>query len=186
MWHLFHGQEGDCGDRLWVLTWGWTQHCHCQTSIDVPHHCRCLPSTCRLLTWHFYVIWMVYWHVQVVVGGQQWQWYGDNGWASWMVVVMVEEEEGCCLLTPWDTEYIEVMLLSCHGCLVQLLECSLIHASDVSWSWVFNSHTWHYFWQQISWYFPYGISAESIWTCSWNPVESMDSTWIPYGLTWGR
>ena len=41
---------------------------------------------------------------------------------------------------PWYTEYIEVILLSFNGCLVQLLECSLIHACDVSRSQVFNSH----------------------------------------------
>jgi len=70
-----------------------------------------------------------------------------------VVVVVVEEEGGCCLLTcllmpmldlgsrPWYTEYIEVILLSFNGCLVQVLECSLIHARDVSWSQVFNSHT---------------------------------------------
>jgi len=61
---------------------------------------------------------------------------GHCGWALWIVVVVVvEEEEGCCLLMcllmPWYTEYIEVMLLSFNGCLVQLLECSLIHACDV-------------------------------------------------------
>jgi len=39
------------------------------------------------------------------------------------------------------TEYIEVILLSFNGCLVQLLECSLIHTCDVSQSQVFNSHT---------------------------------------------
>ena len=33
---------------------------------------------------------------------------------------------------PWYTEYIEVILLSFNGCLVQVLECSLIHARDVS------------------------------------------------------
>jgi len=71
---------------------------------------------------------------------------GHCGWALWIVVVVVvEEEEGCCLLTclltPWYTEYIEVMLLSFNGCLVQLLECSLIHACDVLWSRAFNSHT---------------------------------------------
>jgi len=42
---------------------------------------------------------------------------------------------------PWYTEYIEVILLSFNGCLVQVLECSLIHACDVSRSQVFNSHT---------------------------------------------
>ena len=42
---------------------------------------------------------------------------------------------------PWYTEYIEVILLSFNGHLVQVLECSLIHAHDVSWSRVFNSHT---------------------------------------------
>jgi len=42
---------------------------------------------------------------------------------------------------PWYIEYIEVILLSFNGCLVQVLECSLIHARDVSWSRVFNSHT---------------------------------------------
>ena len=42
---------------------------------------------------------------------------------------------------PWYTEYIEVILLSFNGCLVQVLECSLIHARDVSQSRVFNSHT---------------------------------------------
>jgi len=35
---------------------------------------------------------------------------------------------------PWYTEYIEVILLSFNGRLVQVLECSLIHARDVSWS----------------------------------------------------
>jgi len=35
---------------------------------------------------------------------------------------------------PWYTEYIEVILLSFNGRLVQVLECSLIHACDVSWS----------------------------------------------------
>ena len=35
---------------------------------------------------------------------------------------------------PWYIEYIEVILLSFNGCLVQVLECSLIHARDVSWS----------------------------------------------------
>jgi len=84
--------------------------------------------------------------------------------------LVVEEEGVCCLLMcllmPWYTEYIEVILLSFNGHLVQLLECSLIHTQDVSWSWVFNSHTWHHFWQQISWYFPYGSSVESMWTCS--------------------
>jgi len=63
---------------------------------------------------------------------------GHHGWASWVVVVVVEEEGGCCLLTclltPWYTEYIEVILLSFNGHLVQLLECSLIHACDVLWS----------------------------------------------------
>jgi len=68
-WHLFCGQEGDCRDGLWVLTWGWTQHCHHQTSVDVPcHGCR-LPSTCQLLTWHSCVVQMVYKRVQVVGGG---------------------------------------------------------------------------------------------------------------------
>ena len=71
LWHLFCGQEGDCGDRLWVLTWGWTQHCHCQTSVDMPCHCRRLPLTCWLLMWHFCVVRMVYWHVQVVDNGQR-------------------------------------------------------------------------------------------------------------------
>jgi len=69
---------------------------------------------------------------------------GHHGWALWVVVVVVEEGGCClltCLLTPWYTEYIEVILLSFNGCLVQLLECSLIHAHDVSWSRVFNSHT---------------------------------------------
>jgi len=42
---------------------------------------------------------------------------------------------------PWYTEYIEVILLSFNGRLVQVLECSLIHTRDVSWSQVFNSHT---------------------------------------------
>jgi len=42
---------------------------------------------------------------------------------------------------PWYIEYIEVILLSFNGRLVQVLECSLIHACDVSWSRVFNSHT---------------------------------------------
>ena len=137
-WHLFRGQEGDCRDGLWVLTWGWTQHCHHQTSVDMPRHCRRLPSTCRLLTWRSCIVQMVYWHLQVVVGGGQWQWCGDDGWASWVVVVVVEEEGGCCLLMcllmPWYTEYIEVILLSFNGHLVQVLECSLIHACDVSWS----------------------------------------------------
>jgi len=76
---------------------------------------------------------------------------GHCGW--WWVVVVVVEEGGCCLLTclltlmldlggrPWYTEYIEVILLSFNGRLVQVLECSLIHARDVSWSRVFNSHT---------------------------------------------
>ena len=63
-WHLLCGEEGD---GLWVLTWGWIQCCHHQMSIDVPH-CH-LPSTCQLLMWHFCVVQMVYWHVQVVVGG---------------------------------------------------------------------------------------------------------------------
>ena len=42
---------------------------------------------------------------------------------------------------PWYTEYIKVILLSFNDCLVQVLECSLIHAHDVLWSQVFNSHT---------------------------------------------
>jgi len=42
---------------------------------------------------------------------------------------------------PWYIEYIEVILLSFIGRLVQVLECSLIHARDVSWSRVFNSQT---------------------------------------------
>jgi len=42
---------------------------------------------------------------------------------------------------PWYTEYIEVILLSFNGRLVQVLECSLIHTCDVLWSRVFNSHT---------------------------------------------
>jgi len=78
---------------------------------------------------------MVDQHGQVVVGGGQWRWCGDDGWVLWVVVVVVEERGGCCLLmcllTPWYTEYIEVILLSFNGCLVQLLECSLIHACDV-------------------------------------------------------
>jgi len=60
---------------------------------------------------------------------------GHCGW-WWVVVVVVEEEGGCCLLmcllTPWYTEYIKVILLSFNGRLVQLLECSLIHACDMS------------------------------------------------------
>jgi len=61
-----------------------------------------------------------------------------------VVVVVVVEEEGCCCLLMCllmldlggghGTEYIEVILLSFNGCLVQLLECSLIHARDVLWS----------------------------------------------------
>jgi len=42
---------------------------------------------------------------------------------------------------PWYTEYIKVILLSFNGRLVQVLECSLIHARDVLWSRVFNSYT---------------------------------------------
>jgi len=86
----------DCRDGLEVLTWGWTWRCHCQTSVDMPHHhCR-LPLTCRLLTWRSCIVRMVYRRVQVVVSGW-WRWCGDDGWASWVVVVV--EEGGCCLLT---------------------------------------------------------------------------------------
>jgi len=70
----------DCRDGLEVLTWGWTQHCHRQMSIDVPHRRRCLPLTCCLLTWCSCIVRMVYWCVQVVVGGGRWQWCGDDGW----------------------------------------------------------------------------------------------------------
>jgi len=45
---------------------------------------------------------------------------------------VVEEEEGCCLLMPWDTEYIEVMVLSFNGCLVQLLVFSHLCMSFVA------------------------------------------------------
>jgi len=75
--------------------------------VVVSHHCR----WSWLLTWHSGVVRMVYQHVQVVVGGGRW--CGDDGWASWVgvvsgrrgwalwvVVVVVEEEGGCCLLTP--------------------------------------------------------------------------------------
>ena len=42
---------------------------HHQTSVDVPCcHC-CLPLTCWLLMWHFCIVRMVYWYVQVVVSG---------------------------------------------------------------------------------------------------------------------
>jgi len=85
---------------------------------------------------------------------------------------------------PWYTEYIEVILLSFNGCLVQVLECSLIHARDVLWSRVFNSHTWHYFWQQILWYFPYGISAESIWTCSMESNVDMPKFYMELTIPW--
>jgi len=107
--------------------------------VVVSHHCH----QSWLLTWCSCIIRMVYQHVQVVVGGGQW--CGNDGWASWVVVVVVEEGGCCCLLTcllmPWCTEYIKVILLSFNGCLVQLLECSLIHACDVLQSQVFNSHT---------------------------------------------
>ena len=100
--------------------------------VVVSHCCHWL----WLLTWHSCIGRMVYRHVQVVVSGGQW--CGDDGWASWVVVVVVEEEGGCCLLMcllmPWYTEYIEVILLSFNGHLVQLLECSLIHTHDVLWS----------------------------------------------------
>jgi len=49
--------------------------------VVVSHCCR----RSWLLTWHSCVVRMVYWHVQVVVGGGQW--CGDDGWASWVGVV---------------------------------------------------------------------------------------------------
>jgi len=89
-------------------------------------------------------------------------WCGDDGWASWMMVVVVVEEEeridSCwhpnqALANtdaqfgwwPWDTECMEVRLLSFNGHMVQLEECSLICAHDMLWSQVFGSLSWQYF-----------------------------------------
>jgi len=49
--------------------------------VVVSHHCR----QSWLLMWCSCIVWMVYRHVQVVVGGGQW--CGNDGWASWVGIV---------------------------------------------------------------------------------------------------
>jgi len=104
-------------------------------------------------------------------------------WVSWVGIVGGGGGWGRRRLLgrPWYTEYIEVILLSFNGCLVQVLECSLIHAHDVLWSWVildtiFDNKYCGIFQMEFQ-RNPCGLVPwNPRWICPnsiWNPVESM-------------
>jgi len=200
----WHGNWLPCQQRKWGEGCVWTVGTGCRCLPGAGHGTvtvRC-PLTCHIIivTSHWpascwrgipasFRWWtgMSRWLLVVGGGSGVVMMGGHRGWGRRRLLFVDVFVDAWFGWWPWYTEYIKVILLSFNGCLVQLLECSLIHAHDVSWSWVFNSHTWHYFWQQISWYFPYGISAESILNCSmestWNC--SMESIWTFHGIQGG-